>query len=334
MPKVTVLMPVFNGEKYLREAIESILNQTFTDFEFLIINDGSTDSTVGIINSYNDSRIRLIHNDRNAGLIVTLNKGFDLANGEYIVRMDCDDISMTERIEKQVHFMDSNLDVGVCGTWFQFVDTGQKIVLPEFPDAVKAYLFYNSALGHPTVIIRTDVLRQHKLYYDSKYKHAEDYELWIRLSKITKLANIPEVLLQYRKHPEQISVVYSRDQGSIANVIRINQLKELGLIPTQDEIDLHLDVIANSNINDFSIFNIYLWFRKLISVNIKTRVYDDKKFKEALAILWLNIFANKKDFKFVDIMRFLKSPLRRHCNLGLRQKVSFSIKCFKKIFKR
>src|SRR5580698_9685158 len=107
-PKVTVLMPVYNGEKYIKEALESILQQTFIDFEFLIINDGSTDNSVSIIKSFNDNRIRLIHNEKNSGLVYSLNKGIGLSNGEYIARMDCDDVSIPERLEKQVGFLNSN----------------------------------------------------------------------------------------------------------------------------------------------------------------------------------------------------------------------------------
>ena len=110
-------MPVYNGERYLREAIDSILNQTFKDFEFLIINDGSTDLSVEIIESYADKRISLAHNGQNLGLITTLNRGFDLACGEYIARMDCDDISLPDRLEKQVVFMDNHPEIGICGSW-------------------------------------------------------------------------------------------------------------------------------------------------------------------------------------------------------------------------
>ena len=118
-PKVTVLMPVYNGEKYLKEAITSILLQTFDDFEFLIINDGSSDASVDIIQSFRDPRIRLVHNDTNIGLIATLNKGLKLAHGKYVARMDQDDISLPRRLEKQTYFMDNNPDVGVCGTWIK-----------------------------------------------------------------------------------------------------------------------------------------------------------------------------------------------------------------------
>ena len=117
-PMVTVLMAVYNGEKFLKEAMESILTQTFTDFEFLIINDGSTDNSVKIIEEFNDPRIRLIHNEKNLKLIASLNKGISLAKGKYIARMDCDDISMPYRLEKEVDFLENSLEYGLVGTCY------------------------------------------------------------------------------------------------------------------------------------------------------------------------------------------------------------------------
>ena len=115
-PKISVVMPAYNAENYIREAIDSILAQTFRDFEFLIIDDGSTDHTVEIIRSYSDSRIRLYQNERNMGVAATLNRGLDLARGEYIARMDADDISLPERFAKQAAYMDAHPDVAVCGS--------------------------------------------------------------------------------------------------------------------------------------------------------------------------------------------------------------------------
>ncbi|NHJ46179.1 MAG: glycosyltransferase family 2 protein, partial [Asgard group archaeon] len=142
--KVTVLMSVFNGEKYLREAIDSVLHQTFTDFEFLIINDGSTDNSVEIINSYDDERIHLVHNEQNIGLAASLNKGINLARGEYIARMDCDDINHQTRLEKQVKFMDKNPDIGLLSSANRFIQDDKILNLVDrFPTdhhTLKAFL--------------------------------------------------------------------------------------------------------------------------------------------------------------------------------------------------
>jgi glycosyltransferase involved in cell wall biosynthesis len=218
--RVTVLMPVYNGEPYLREAMESILNQSFTDFEFLIINDGSTDRSVDIILSYPDPRIRLVDNDQNIGLVHTLNRGIDLANGEFIARMDGDDISMPERFSKQVAFMERHPEVGVYGGWIEYF-MGRELVM-KFPasdaDIRQALPSYNP-IAHPTVMIRREVLKDHHLYYDPEYRHVEDYELWTRLSAITCFANIQEVVLKYRIHPAQIGREYAAEQAAVLKKI-------------------------------------------------------------------------------------------------------------------
>lgn len=161
-PLVSVVMPVYNGEKYLPEAIDSILKQTFTDFELLLINDASTDNSEKIINSYNDSRIIYIKNEQNLGLIKTLNKGLDLAKGEYIARMDQDDISSHERFAKQIALFESNLEIGVCGTWFTLFRENhedQIIEHPEYNDSIKIGLLTSCFIGHPTVMMRKKQLK-------------------------------------------------------------------------------------------------------------------------------------------------------------------------------
>jgi glycosyltransferase involved in cell wall biosynthesis len=218
-PKVTILMPVYNGEKYIREAIESILSQTFTDFEFLIIDDGSTDQSAVVISSYNDPRIRLVNNERNLGLVHTLNRGLELARGELIARMDSDDISLPDRIRKQVELMNGQPEVGVCGCWIEWLDREVIMDYPVNDPEIKRNLTFTCPLAHPTVMMRADLVKRYNVRYDPEYQHAEDYELWSRLSLITNFANIPEVLLRYRIHENQICQRHHSEQmASIAKV--------------------------------------------------------------------------------------------------------------------
>lgn len=222
LPKVTILMPVYNGETYLKQAIESILNQTFKDFEFLIINDGSTDKSVEIIESYHNPRIRLIHNKKNLGVVASLNKGIELTQGEYIARMDCDDISLPQRFEKQVIFMENHPEIGVCGTAFKIIDQkGNLISLNKFPVGpwlIKWLLHFFCPLAHPTVIMRTSLVKRAG-GYNIRAIHCEDYDLWIRLSSITELTNLNNILLNLRKHEQNISTIFLREQQD--NVARI-----------------------------------------------------------------------------------------------------------------
>lgn len=200
-------MPVYNGEKYLRQAIDSILRQTFTDFEFLIINDGSTDSSAALIESYNDPRIRLVHNNTNLKLIETLNKGTKFTSGQYIARMDCDDISSSERLAKQIAFMDAHPEVGVLGTGIYIMGsdgkTRNKVLFPIKHHLLRWGLCFYCPICHPSAFIRKDALVKVG-GYDPEMLYAEDYDLWYRLSKKTKLENLPDILLYLRKHQDSV----------------------------------------------------------------------------------------------------------------------------------
>lgn len=199
--EVTVLMPVYNAEKYLSEAIESILNQTFTRFEFLIINDGSTDNSEKIIRKYNDPRIKYIRNEKNIQLISTLNKGIRLAKGKYIIRMDADDISVKNRIEKQVAYMEKHPEVGVCGSFIQVFGENVKSYISKRPEKdmnIRASLLTRNALGHPNVIIRKSVIISNDIFYNISHYRMEDWGLWVSLMPVCKFHNIQEVLLYYR----------------------------------------------------------------------------------------------------------------------------------------
>lgn len=164
-PKVTVLMPVYNGEEYLREAIESILFQSFGNFEFLIIDDGSTDDSINIIASYTDPRIRVITNGENIGIARALNKGIELARGKYIARMDSDDISLPKRFEKQVDFLDKNPEIGIVGSWIKTFGGRKTIILahPCNPEMVRIFFLFDSPLAHPTVMMRREFLKKNNL---------------------------------------------------------------------------------------------------------------------------------------------------------------------------
>jgi glycosyltransferase involved in cell wall biosynthesis len=216
-PKVSVVMAVHNGEKYLREAVDSILTQTFTDFEFIIVDDASIDRSAEIISTYKDPRIRFIRSDRHLGHATCLNRGLDVALGEYVARMDCDDISLPERLTRQVAFMDANPNVGACGTWAQNIDeTGKVVGRRETPVGEELDNFYwrMSPLIHPAAMFRFG--KSSDLRYDGAIDHCEDYDLWWRIRAKQKLSNLSEHLLLYRIHENSVTSKYAEAQGKIA----------------------------------------------------------------------------------------------------------------------
>jgi glycosyltransferase involved in cell wall biosynthesis len=201
--KISVLMPAYNAEKYISEAIESILNQTFKDFEFIVIDDCSTDGTGKIINRYaaEDPRIIFLRNESNLKISKTLNRGIDIARGKYIARMDADDWSYPDRLQKQFDFMEKNPEVGVSGGAVDICNEQMKITgrrKYNLSDSdIRKKIFRYNPFAHSAIIIRKDVLQKSGLY-DNDYNLAEDYELYFRIGRYAKFANLEDVLLKYR----------------------------------------------------------------------------------------------------------------------------------------
>lgn len=199
-PKVSVLMPVFNSSRYIKESVESVLSQSFNDFEFVIVDDGSTDETPAILEEYalQDNRIRIIRNEKNMGIVYALNRGLKVCHGDYIVRMDADDVATQDRLKKQVAAMEADSRICVLGGALTYIDAEGNDL------GVVRYCRFNDTrlsgtpLLHPTVIIRRAVLLDNRLNYSEKYKFAEDYFLWLQLSKVGKVSAINDVVLKYR----------------------------------------------------------------------------------------------------------------------------------------
>jgi len=218
-PKVSVVMSVYNGEKYLREAIESILNQSFREFEFIIVNDGSTDKTTEIIGSYNDSRIAIINNEKNIGLTKSLNKGLKIVKGEYVARMDADDISLPERLEKQVKFLDSHKNVGLVGAPPILIDergNGLRLIkMKTKSEEIKKGLWKGNQFCHGSVMFRKECLEKAG-FYREEFKTAQDYDLWLRISEFWNIANLKEPLYNLRIGHHSISIEKKFDQSRYA----------------------------------------------------------------------------------------------------------------------
>ena len=319
-PKITVLMSVYNGQDHLEEAIESILNQTFSDFEFLIINDASSDNSLEIIKSFQDKRIRLVQNDFNIGLTKSLNKGINLANGELIARMDCDDISLPGRFSEQVSFMDQNQEVGICGTWFRIIKKRRVISYPIEHERIKCDLLFKNMIAHPTVMMRKALIQKYNLYYDPELITAQDYELWIRASQHIKLANIPRVLLYYRIHEKQVS--FEKPTAQKANSLKRirSQLETFMDKLSEDELELHASLLLLTNYNVEEVKKLNQWFERIESSNISKKVYDPKQLNLSLQYYWL-----KTNFhpKFFNLNVFLQAVRSKYFSLSTLLKVFF-----------
>ena len=200
MSRISVLMPVYNTRpEQLREAMESILSQTFTDFEFLIMNDASTDPQVEeVVKSYEDERIVYVVNERNLGISGSRNRLLDMAKGEYLAVMDHDDFSLPERLEKQAAFLDAHPEVGIVGSLVENMADGEVKTRPADDVAIKKMLMIHCQLNHPSCMLRRSVLEKHHIRYEAMYSPAEDYALFARLIPVTQFAILQEPLFRYR----------------------------------------------------------------------------------------------------------------------------------------
>ena len=208
MPKISVLMPLYNtNEDYLVDAIESVLNQTFHDFELILLNDGSDNSAAieSIIRSYNDQRIRYYANEINLGVARSRNRLIELAEGKYLAIMDHDDISLPQRLEHQVNFLDKHEEVGVLGSWHENIPAKNIIKVPAENDKIEDNMMFASSMLHTTVMLRKSSLLNNNIKYEEYFSPAEDYMIFVRLLGKTKFANLSEVLLKYREHENNTS---------------------------------------------------------------------------------------------------------------------------------
>ena len=225
-PIVSVLMSVYNARAdELRQAIESILNQTYKNFEFIIINDGSTNDTEDVILSYQNKRIRYVKNEVNLKIIASLNKGLKLCRGKYIARLDADDYSAPTRLEKQVQYMEEHPNVGGLGTFFKRLHTGEEIQLPTEPEDVNLLSRYvRGCISNPSGMIRRSVLVENNLEYDKNCLHAEDFKFWADLTYYCDLAVIPEVLTFIRSHEDGVSRSNKAWQDKMVAIVLLDNM--------------------------------------------------------------------------------------------------------------
>ena len=296
---ISVVMSVYNSENYLEEAILSILNQTYKNFEFIIINDGSTDRSLEIIEKYakKDNRIKVISRE-NKGLPYSLNEGIKLSKGKYIVRMDSDDISLKDRFQKQLEFMENNLDIGVCGSAILSFDN--KIYLyPLKDELIKSELIFSTPFAHPAVIIRKEIIEKYNLFYNEEFLHSQDFELFSRMAKVTKMANLKVPLLKYRVLESSITKkTKEKERYKFLNKIFINYLKGLDF-EINNKLHFYLSVNHRVKDNKINKKELYNYFEKLTKTNNQKKVFDKISLNKVLGKRWLWYLYYKKDFSAI-----------------------------------
>jgi glycosyltransferase involved in cell wall biosynthesis len=320
-PRISVVMSVYNAAKYLREAVDSILNQTFSDFEFIIIEDKSTDDSLNILLSYNDPRIVLILNNENVGLTKNLNIGIKKARGEFIARMDADDISLSNRFEEQIQFIKDNR-CNICFSQVIYYGKEKKEVLSQFStklDLVSAELLFRNPVAHSTAMWRKDFFVLNNLFYDEAYIYSQDYELWTRVEEKCNIYVIDKSLLMYRFHNNQIGSSKSAEQTSF-----FNKANNDFITRKYKNIDISesINVIFNCKLtrDNYDIF--------ISRINSILNLHDEKLNLLLYYFLPRMIVMNGLNYYNLRIYFSLRNLMNNSFyKLSYRQRLSFFLKC-------
>ncbi len=315
-PLVSILMPVFNGAQHIRESVASLVKQTYRNIELVIVDDGSTDDTLEIINQIKDPRIRIVSLPKNMGIVGALNTGFDLCKGEFIARMDCDDICEPDRLSKQYNYLLEHPEVGICGT-FQTIFGGYRDGINKTSithENIVVDLLFRPTMLHPTIMMRTNILhvlakQLNGKLYDPTYVLCEDYELWVRAANITRLANIPEPFCKYRWEEKK----NWEENGEILHEglkrIWALQLSNLKIPANRFSLYSHdlLSGRSNANLISFPIVCIYCVL--LFCNNLVLKTYDRAIFSKEISKKLISFFYRIMASSVAG--RFIKNLIKR-----------------------
>ena len=307
LPQISIILPVYNAERFITDTIASIIDQTYKDFELIIIDDGSTDRSLSKIAQFEDDRIVLLKNEVNSGIVFTLNRGIKEAKGKYIARMDADDIANPSRLKTQFDFLEQNADVSVLGTFQQNFGQNEQYVRPyQTHELIKAALVFNNHICHPTVMMRTEVLESNHLEYKREFLHTEDWALWFDCTtKGIVCQNLPEVLLRYRVEGQNITAKNRTTEKERHLKIYEYILSHFFEKVDKGLLELHW-AISRADVSSVKIDDIKPYFRriqqKLISAN-----YDRKAVKKIIAFKKTKVFYNIVDHSKSKSLQFLIS---------------------------
>jgi glycosyltransferase involved in cell wall biosynthesis len=330
-PRVSVVIPVFNREGYVGAAIESVLAQTFTDFEVLVIDDGSTDRSRDMVQSYRDPRVRLVCHERNQGIPKTRNTGIDTARGIYLAFLDSDDIAYPTRLAKQATFLDRHPDHAAVGAWVDWMDaTGRPLGRvkrwPTTAQEVAAQRLFWQGIENTASMARTAVLREYR--HDERFAVSEDFELWARIASDHRIANLPEVLVRRRAHDQQTNKGKDEPTRRYRLAIYARQLTALGVPFEAADLDRHY-LLRRMRKLGFAPDREYLdwaeaWLLALQTANARAACYPEPSFSHLLGGFWLQVCwrAAAAVGWSTAWRRFRISPLRRWAWPGLRREVS------------
>ncbi|WP_062544269.1 glycosyltransferase family 2 protein [Rufibacter tibetensis] len=327
-PRVSVVLPVYNDEKYIKEAIDSILNQTFYDFELIVIDDRSTDKTSEIVKSFKDSRIRFYINQKNLGRAGSDNFALNLIKGTYVAKMDSDDVCHPERLAKQVEYLEKHPDVNVVGSWMQ--NFGHSSFLNKYPETAalaQAMTLFTLPVGNPSIMLRTALFHQLGMKYDEQLRQTEDFDFFARYAADLTVVTLPEALLQYRTYPNTAKKDILTERHLIANIVRENFLSKWGIEANRRELAIHhLISHLDRPLQTISLTEINLWLLKLAEFNRKKPFFDQQALLRYLAFRWFQVCYTYPQPKFGSMRHYYQSELCAYCSISSMSKLKMVFK--------
>ncbi len=313
---LSIVMPVYNREKYINISIKSILSQTFKDFEFIIVNDGSTDKTEEIIKNFDDKRIVLLNNKQNKGIVYSRNKGLASARGKYIGMFDSDDIAYPNKFEEQIKFIEENPEFGMVGSWVRHIDENGKIMKSKWKLNAKhkfipAIMLFRNYFVQSTVVIRREAIPIGA--YTKGYDVVEDSKMWFEVSLKYKVANIQKYLLYYRIHSNNISEPENKKPDNDLQKLFKYIFSELDIEMTDEDFRIHY-LIKNKDkikkINDLKL--IECWLLKILKQNIKLKKYNKRILQKIVFNRWIKACYKARQLHIKLFVKMLNSPLNRY----------------------
>jgi glycosyltransferase involved in cell wall biosynthesis len=314
-PTLSIVMPVYNASRYIGEAIDSLLRQTFTDFELIVIDDGSTDHSLDIVNSYDDPRIRIFRNEENKGIVFTRNRGLQEMRGRYYAPFDADDVAMPRKFEKQIAFMEQHPDYGLTGTWARHIDSEGKVLKSKWKLNARASLIpsiqlFRAYFIQSAVVFRKEAIAQ--FGYTPGFEIGEDYLLYYQISLRYKCENLPEYLIHYRIHPKSITQsnpqMYRDREFSLYRII----YSPLGINITPVELDtMMLIKYRNAVPSPENLRDIEAFLLRVLEANEHTRLYNRFALLSVVMNRWMKSCYNARRFFLQTIWIFVNSQITK-----------------------
>jgi len=327
-------MAAYNAGNYIAEAILSVINQTWQNWELIIINDCSTDNTASEIARFKDERIKVFHNEQNEGIVYTRNRALHYSQGKYVSVLDADDVYLPEKLKIQVEFLEQHPDYAMVGSAFRFLYQ-EKVELSEIncwyakAEYFPAILLFNNFFVHSSTLFRTHLAKD--ILYKPLVKGCapgEEYQLFVEFARTHRIYNINKELMYYRQHAVSISKVREDKINEYIDIIVLNQLKRLGIEPTDEELKLHKSIrFAFDNLKMDEIVRIKKWMHFLIMQNREYKTYDSF-FEEYLSVKWYEIARLNAEHGIKMLLEYYSSSLASHSIITRQEKTFLLKRCF------